>query len=118
MEYMLLCCMDEEHWEGLDERERDGVMRDYGAWMRQLDESGNHVLSARLQSVATAATVRGKGGRPSVMDGPFAETKEQIGGFHLVNAANLEEAVAVAERIPTLRVGGTVEVRPLMAEPV
>lgn len=118
MEYMLLCCIDEEHWEGLDEEERDGVMRDYGAWVQQLDDSGNHVLSARLQPSTAAATVRGKGRKPSVMDGPFAETKEQIGGFHLVNAANLEDAVAVAERIPTLRVGGTVEVRPLMAEPL
>lgn len=116
MQYMLLCCINEDRWEGLDERERDGVMQDYGAWMRKLEESGNHVFSGRLQPSATAATVRGNGRRPSVMDGPFAETKEQIGGFHLVNAANLEEAVAVAERIPTLRVGGTVEVRPLMAE--
>jgi hypothetical protein len=64
----------------------------------------------------TAATVRGNGRKPSVVDGPFAETKEQIGGFHLVNSANLEEAVAVAERIPTLRVGGTIEVRALRPE--
>ena len=116
MQYMLLCCINEDRWEGLDERERDGVMQDYGAWMRTLDESGNHVHSGRLQPSATAATVRGNLGKPSVVDGPFAETKEQIGGFHLINAADLEEAVAVAGRIPTLRVGGTVEVRPLVAE--
>ncbi len=116
MQYMLLCCINEDRWQGLDERERDGVMQDYGTWMRELDESGNHVLSRRLQPSATAATVRGNPGKPSVVDGPFAETKEQIGGFHLVNAANLEEAVAVAERIPTLRVGGTIEVRALRPE--
>jgi hypothetical protein len=91
-------------------------MQDYGTWMRELDESGNHVLSGRLQPSVTAATVRGNGRKPSVVDGPFAETKEQIGGFHLINSANLEEAVAVAERIPTLRVGGTIEVRALRPE--
>jgi hypothetical protein len=113
---MLLCCINEDRWEGLDEKERDSVMQEYGAWMRKLDASGNHVLSARLQPSATAATVRGHRSKPSVVDGPFAETKEQIGGFHLINAADLEEAVAVAERIPTLRVGGTIEVRPLRPE--
>lgn len=116
MQYMLLCCIDEDHWNGLDEGERGGVMRDYGAWVQRLEGSGKHVFSGRLQPTGTAATVRGKGRKPIVVDGPFAETKEQIGGFHLIDAASLEEAVAVAECIPTLRVGGAIEVRPLMAE--
>jgi hypothetical protein len=91
-------------------------MEDYGAWMRNLEASGTHVLSRRLQPSVTAATIRSNTGKPSVVDGPFAETKEQVGGFHLINAADLEEAIAVAERIPTLRVGGTIEVRALRPE--
>jgi hypothetical protein len=57
--------------------------------------------------------VRSNGGKPTVIDGPFAETKEQVGGFHLIDAADRDEAVSIASRIPTLRVGGTVEVRAL-----
>jgi hypothetical protein len=110
---MLLCCINESHWESLSERERDAVMRDYGAWTRQLDETGQHVASGRLQPTTRAATVRSNGGKPTVIDGPFAETKEQVGGFHLIDAADRDEAVSIASRIPTLRVGGTVEVRAL-----
>lgn len=117
MRYMLFCCIDEKHWDALSDAERDGVMADYGAWMQRLDETGRHVMSARLQPVADAATVRRNGGRSSVIDGPFAETKEQIGGFHLVEAGSREEALALAEGIPTLRVGGKVEVRALRPEP-
>lgn len=116
MRYMLLCCIDENHWTGLEDAERNAVMQAYGTWTRQLEESGQHVLSARLQPTATAATVRRQRGKPTVVDGPFAETKEQVGGFHLIDAANLEQAVSIAEGIPTLRVGGTVEVRPLRPE--
>lgn len=113
MKYMLFCCIDERHWDGLGEAERDAVMQDYGAWIERLEDSGKHLMSARLQPVANAATVRRNGARPSVVDGPFAETKEQIGGFHLVEADSREEALALAEGIPTLRVGGTIEVRAL-----
>ena len=63
MQYMLLCCIDENHWESLGKEERDGVMDDYGAWIRRLEESGRHVASARLQPVANAATLRRKGGK-------------------------------------------------------
>lgn len=117
MQYMFLCCIDENHWESLGQEERDGVMTDYGAWIQRLEESGQHVVSARLQPVANAATLRRNGGKSSVVDGPFAETKEQIGGFHLIEAGNREEALAIAEGIPTLRVGGTIEVRALRPGP-
>jgi hypothetical protein len=116
MQYMLFCCIDENHWDNLAARERDAVMDDYGAWMRRLEASGQHVASARLQPAAVAATLRVNGGQRSVMDGPFAETKEQIGGFHLIEAGSREEALAIAEGIPTLRVGGTIEVRALRPE--
>ncbi len=116
MQYMLLCCIDENHWESLGQEERDGVVDDYGAWIRRLEESGRHVVSARLETVASAATLRRNGGKSSVIDGPFAETKEQIGGFHLIEAGSREEALEIAGGIPTLRVGGTIEVRALRPE--
>jgi hypothetical protein len=116
MRYMLFCCIDEKHWEGLSPQERDAVMADYGAWVDRLEASGRHVMSARLQPVAAAATVQHTGHRYSVIDGPFAETKEQIGGFHLIEAESREEALALAEGIPTLRVGGRIEVRALRPE--
>ena len=117
MQYMLLCCIDENHWENLGQEERDGVMGDYGAWIQRLEESGRHVMSARLEAVANAATLRRNGGKHSVVDGPFAETKEQIGGFHVIEADNREAALEIAEGIPTLRVGGTIEVRALRPGP-
>ncbi|HEX7062049.1 MAG TPA: YciI family protein [Woeseiaceae bacterium] len=116
MRYMLFCCIDENHWDGLSQQERDDVMADYGAWVDGLEASGRHIMSARLQPVANAATVRSNGARFRVLDGPFAETKEQIGGFHLVEAESREDALALAQGIPTLRVGGTIEVRALRPE--
>jgi hypothetical protein len=76
-------------------------------------KSGHYVGGARLGASSTATTVRSRNGRPIITDGPFAETKEQLGGYHLVDCRDLDEAIAIAMRIPTLRVGGSVEVRPL-----
>lgn len=69
--------------------------------------------TSTLAGTAAATTVRVRGGKPLIADGPFAETKEQLGGFHLVECANLDEAIAIARRIPTLDAGGAVEVGPL-----
>jgi hypothetical protein len=113
MRYLLLCCINENHWEGIPAPERGAIMKEYGAWMRDLDQAGCHVASAKLQSTTTAATVRMQRGERTVTDGPFAETKEQLGGYHLIECADMKEATSIAARIPTLRVGGTVEVRPL-----
>ena len=88
-------------------------MREYGELLQSLDRTGCHLASAKLQPVATASTVRGRNGKPVVTDGPFAETKEQLGGYHLVECADLDEAIAIAKRIPTLAHGGSVEVRPV-----
>ena len=115
MKYLLLCCFDEKRWEAIPEAQRGGIMRDYGALLRSLDESGQHLASAKLQSSSAAATVRGGNGRPAVTDGPFAETKEQLGGYHLVECRDLDEAISIAKRIPTIPFGGIVEVRPLEA---
>ena len=117
MQYLLMCCIDERNWNALPEREREGVMRDYGAWLQGIDASQRHLASAKLRPSATAATIRAKNGRSVITDGPFAETKEQIGGYHLIECRDLGEAISIAERIPTLRVGGTIEVRQVEPAP-
>ena len=114
MKYLLLCCIDETRWNGMPEAERAAVMQDYRAWTEQLDVSRRHYGSAQLESPASAKTVRQRNGKPMITDGPFAETKEQFGGYHLVECKNLDEAIALAQGIPTLRVGGLVEVRPVL----
>ena len=111
MKYLLMCCIEETRWNGLPEAERAAVMTDYRAWTERLHGSGRHHGSAQLEGSASATTVRQRNGKPMVTDGPFAETKEQFGGYHLVECENLDEALALAQGIPTLRVGGTVEVR-------
>ena len=88
-------------------------MREYGEFQREIERSGHHRFGAKLGSSSTATTVRERNGKPVITDGPFAETKEQLGGYHLVECANLDEAIAIARRIPTLAAGGSIEVRPL-----
>jgi hypothetical protein len=113
MNYLLMCCIDETHWTGLSESERNHVMEEYGELQRKLIDTGCYRGGGRLESVSTATTVRQRNGRALITDGPFAETKEQLGGYHVVDCKDLDEAIAIAQRIPTLRVGGAVEVRPL-----
>jgi len=114
MRYLLLCCIEEKRWEEIPESQRNGIMREYGELLQSLDRSGRHLASAQLQSSSTATTVRGRNGKPVITDGPFAETKEQLGGYHLVECKDLDEAISIAKRIPTIPHGGTVEVRPLV----
>lgn len=116
MQYLLMCCIDEQAWDALPGSERDRVMQLYDEWTQDVVRSGHFRASGKLQPTATATTVREKYGKRLVMDGPFAETREQIGGYHLVECKDLDEAISLAGRIPTLRVGGAVEVRPM--EPI
>jgi hypothetical protein len=113
MQYLLLCCFDEERWRALPQSQRDAVMRDYGELIRSLEASGNYRAGSRLEPSARAVTIRGRNDKPTVVDGPFAETKEQLGGYHLIECRDRDEALAIAQRIPTIRVGGSVEVRAL-----
>ena len=113
MQYLLLCCFDEKQWEKLPNSQRDEIMDQYQILEDDLVESGHYRAGAKLGAISAATTVRMKNGRPAITDGPFAETKEQIGGYHLIECRNLDEAVAIAMRIPTLPAGGTVEVRPV-----
>ena len=108
-----MCCFDENLWTSIPDSQRDEVMQQYGEFHQGLVKSGHYRGGARLGSSATATTVRTRNGKPIITDGPFAETKEQLGGYHLVDCRDLDEAIAIAMRIPTLRVGGSVEVRPL-----
>jgi len=115
MQYLLLCRFNEEAWEALPESEREAIMKAYREMLDDLDRTGRHVTTGQLQPLAAGRTVRHAEGRAVVTDGPFMETKEHLGGYHLVECDSLDEAVAVAARIPTLPAGGTVEVRPLLA---
>ena len=113
MQYLLMCCFDEKRWNELPQAERDGVMKDYGDFVQSTKAAGQYLAGAKLQPSSVATTVRGHNGKAVVMDGPFAETKEQLGGYHLIECRDLDEALAIAARIPTLAAGGVVEVRPL-----
>ncbi len=84
---------------------------DCAAYARSLDESGHLIVGQALQGVDTATTVRVRNGRTSVVDGPFAETKEQLAGFYFIDARDLNEAISIASRIPPARIG-SIEVRP------
>ena len=113
MQYMLMCCIEEKRWLALPDAERDAIMRDYGAWIAELEHAGRHRASEKLAWSPAAKTLRIRDGKHVVTDGPYAETKEQFGGFHIVECRDSDEALAIAARIPTLRVGGTIEVRPV-----
>lgn len=116
MKYLVMCCFDEELWAKMPESQRDEVMQEYRNVLQSLDESGHHLSTAQLQPSSTATTVREKNGKRVLSDGPFAETKEQLGGYHLVECKDLDEAISIASRIPTIPVGGSVEVRPLVPD--
>jgi hypothetical protein len=89
-----------------------GVMAEYGAFTQGIIASGNYKGGNALQPVATATSVRVRDGKAMVTDGPFAETREQLGGYYLIEAAHLDEATAIAAKIPGAR-SGTIEVRPI-----
>jgi hypothetical protein len=115
MKYMLLCRFNEEGWAAIPGPERERIMDAYREVLEDLDRAGQHVATGQLEPRATGRTLRQEKGRLVVTDGPFMETKEHLGGYHLIECDSLDEAVAIASRIPTLPAGGTVEVRPLLA---
>ena len=113
MQYLFMCCFDEKAWNAIPQSERDVVMREYGEWIESATASGQYLAGGKLKPSSLSTTVRAKNGRPVITDGPFAETREQLGGYHVVECSDLDEALALASRVPTLNVGGTIEVRPL-----
>jgi len=113
MKYLLMIYQDEKQWAGLSESERQKIYAEYGQLRQQLTASGQFIGGSQLQPIATASSVRVRDGKELITDGPFAETHEQLGGYFLIEAKNLDEALAIAARIPSAR-AGTVEVRPIV----
>jgi hypothetical protein len=109
-----MCCFDETRWAQMPEAQQDQIMQAYDAFIQSLVNSGHLRASARLQPTSMATTVRQMHGKRMTTDGPFAETKEQLGGYHLIECEDLDEALAIAGRIPTLPAGGVIEVRPVI----
>ena len=114
MQYLLMCCFDEARWVEIPDVERGRIMGEYGKLIHELKTSGRLLAGAKLDQCASAVTVREKNGKPLMTDGPYAETREQMGGYHLIECKDRDEAVSIALRIPTLAAGGAVEVRPLL----
>ncbi|HEX5702523.1 MAG TPA: YciI family protein [Pyrinomonadaceae bacterium] len=110
MKYMLLVYMDEQ---AITDQERQQCYVESAQLTQDLNAKGQYVAAGPLHSVATATSVRVRDGRRVVTDGPFAETREQLGGYYIVDAKDLDEAMAIAERIPPARYG-TIEIRPLL----
>jgi hypothetical protein len=112
MKYLCLVYDDEKNLDAMSESELDGLVGECLAVDEELRKSGHVIASEALEPVHTATTVRVRNGNVSVTDGPFAETKEQLGGFFLIDARDLNDAIQVASRIPSARLG-SVEVRPV-----
>ena len=115
MRYMLLIYADESHYANVSEAEQEAEMQAWFAYDAAIKESASSAGDA-LQPVATATSVREENGRPLVTDGPFAETKEQLGGYYLLDVADLDEAISWAKKCPGVK-HGTIEVRPIMEFP-
>ena len=111
MQYAMMIYAEPGYAEALPDAEREAVLAEFSA----LVDDARCVASAQLQPVETATCVRVAGGRTLMTDGPFADTKEVLGGFCLVEAANLDEVLELAERVPVTRYGGIVEIRPVVA---
>ena len=116
MQYMLLIYDDERALAEMPEDERNALFGEYFQFTEELQQAGAFVAGDPLQPTATATTVRVREGERLVTDGPFAETKEQLGGYYLVEADSIDEAIEWAARIPSARLG-SVEVRPVMEIP-
>jgi len=113
MQYLLLIYDAESNWSKMSEAEKGAMMQGYGAFTNSIRESKHYVGGNPLQPVATATTVRVRDGKTMTTDGPFAETREQLGGYYLVEAKDLDEAIGLAARIPSAKIG-SIEVRPIM----
>ena len=112
MKYLCLVYHEEATIEALPESEYDAIVDEVLAYCEALRRGGHYLASSPLQPVRAATTVRVRGGRVSITDGPFAETREQLGGFYLIEARDLNEAVRLAAKMPPARLG-CIEVRPL-----
>ena len=114
MKYLCLIYEAETRFETMPKPELDAIMKDYRAFTEDIKKSGHYIGGFQLQPTHTATTVRIRNGKMSTTDGPFAETKEQLGGYYLIEANDLNDAIKIASRIPSARMG-SIEVRPVVA---
>ena len=115
MKFLCLACEDERVLDALSSAEWDSLRRETATYVDTLRRGGHLILTHALQSVRTAATVRVRDGQLSVTDGPFAESKELVGGFFLIEAKDADEAIRLASAWPSARLG-SIEVRPIQEE--
>ncbi|HEV8306466.1 MAG TPA: YciI family protein [Methylomirabilota bacterium] len=115
MQYMLLIYQNEVEFGKLSDAEKGTLYQEYSPFTESINKSGHFRAGAGLQPTQTATTVRVRNGKRLVTDGPFAESKEQLAGYYLIEAKDLDEAMAIAARVPSAKLG-SVEVRPLMEE--
>ena len=113
MQYMLLIYEDEQTWGNMSDGERGQIFQAYGAYTEDMRSKGVFVAGDALQPTSTATTVRERNGDRLVTDGPFAETKEQLGGYYVIEVNSLDDALDWAARIPSAKLG-SIEVRPVM----
>ena len=113
MQYLLLIYGEEARWNEIEQKERDAVLEEYMSFTKSIAQSGNYRGGNELHRTARAKTVRLRNGKKVVTDGPFAETKEALGGYYLIEAGDIDEAVEIAARIPSVR-WGSVEIRPII----
>jgi hypothetical protein len=116
MKYMLLIYNEEKAWGKFTEAQRQGFMGEFMKFTQQIQSAGQWLSSSQLQPTSAATSVRVRDGKRLVTEGPFAETREQLGGYYLIDAKDLDEAISIAARIPSVS-AGTVEVRPLVERP-
>ena len=113
MKYLCLIYEDESRFQQMPKNELDKIMGEYGVFSEGIRKSGHYVTGAQLHPTNAATTVRSRNGKVSTTDGPFAETKEQLGGFYLIEAKDLNDAIQIASRIPSAKFG-SIEVRPIV----
>jgi hypothetical protein len=113
MRYLCLIYENEKAWESMPKDQADAIFGEYFAFTEGVKQSGQLLGGEALQPTPTATTVRVRNGKTSTTDGPFAETKEQLGGYYLINARDLNDAIQVAAKIPGAK-HGSVEIRPIM----
>jgi hypothetical protein len=112
MQYLLLIYDDESQWANMDPALGQQMMAEYNTFTENVKKAGNYVAGEALQPTHTATTVRVRDGKTMTTDGPFAETREQLGGFYMVEAKDLDEAISIAAKIPSAKLG-SIEVRPI-----
>ena len=112
VQYLLMIYANEQEMTALGQAALSAMTNEYAEFTKSIVQAGHFKAGDRLKPVSTASTVRIRNGKTLVTDGPFAETREQLGGYYLVEAKNLDEALAIAARIPSAKLG-SIEVRPI-----